>query len=417
MIAFSKNKQYVFLLISLIILGFLTYRNFEIRQIKRISDLSQINIINSEKASPRELFLESWINIKTNYYSGNFNNQNWNRWKKRYLYKIKTKQDAYIAINSMIASLDDPFSKFLNEKEFQEQNNAMNSKLYGIGINIASISGKTYIVNVLKSAPAHQAGLESGDIILKVNNQDIQGQSIYQTAQLIRGDINTPIELEVLRGNKKIIKTVKREEIKIKTIESKKINDDIAYIRISSFIGVDTAQDFIVALNKYINSKGLIIDLRGNSGGLFQNAIVISNLFIKKGTIVSVIARQGKKNTYRAHDKDCIYNNPIVVLVDSNSASASEILASALRENNRAVIIGEKTYGKGLVQKVYSMPDKTGMNLTIAHYLTPKGKDINKIGITPDYTVTINHKDFINNVDTQLVQAVNLLEKIISKNN
>ncbi len=411
----KKHKQYIALFISMVVLSLLVHNNFKINQINRINDISQNNITNEKQVSPKELFLESWHIIKVNYYSNNLNKQNWTRWKKRYINKIKTQEDAYVAINSMIASLDDSYSKFMSQREFSEQNSAINSKLYGIGVNIASISGKIYVINVLENAPAARCGIQSGDIILKVNNKDISGQSIYRIAQLIRGDINVNINLEILRGNKKLNKTVKREEIKIKTIESEKINDDIAYIRILSFIGLETSKEFIVALNKYKDSKGLILDLRGNSGGLFQNAIVISNLFMKKGVIVSVLARQGRKNVYKAQDKDCIYTKPLVILVDNRTASASEILTCALKENKRAVVVGTDTYGKGLVQKVFSLPNGTGMNLTIAHYLTPSGKDINKKGIKPDYSVNIEHGDFINNIDTQLVYAVNLLEKIISK--
>lgn len=410
---FNKNKikKYIPLFFGMVILGLLTHNNLKIQQINAINNVSEINITNNKQISAQELFNESWTIIKTSYYSHNLNNQNWAKWKKRYANKIETQEDAYVAINSMIASLDDSYSKFMSEKEFQEQNSAINSKLYGIGINIASIAGKIYVANVLENAPAHQAGIQIGDIILKVNNKDVNGKSIYQTAQLIRGDINANIELELLRGAEKINKTLKREEIKIKTTESKKINDDIAYIRISSFISIQTPKDFIVTLNKYKDSKALILDLRGNSGGLFQNAIVISNLFMKKGTIVSVTARQGKKNTYKAENKDCIYDNPMVILVDERTASASEILASALKDNNRATLVGTKTYGKGLVQKVFSLPNQTGMNLTIAHYLTPWGKDINKKGIEPDYVVENTSSDILNNTDSQLNFAINLLEK------
>lgn len=405
-------KQFAALFVCVLILFFITYKNFKIKQINRINNVSEINSLNYEKATPKELFLECWQVIKTNYYSRDLNDQNWSRWKKRYAKQIKTKEDAALAINSMIASLDDSYSKFMSEKEFQEQNSAINSKLYGIGINIASISGKIYIVNVLENAPAYLSGIKAGDIILKVNDQDVNGQSVYQVAQLIRGDINVSLNLEILRGTQKLNKTVKRDEIKVKTVVSKKLNNDIGYIRILSFIGLDTPSDFIVALNRLKDTKGLILDLRGNSGGLFQNAILISNLFMKKGTIVQVIARQGKKNTYTAQDEGCIYDNPIVVLVDNNSASASEILSSALHDNKRAILVGTTTYGKGLVQKVFSLPDKTGMNLTIARYLTPKGEDINKKGIEPDYEVTISHKDFTLGNDSQLNFAQNLLEKM-----
>ena len=385
------------------------------KQIQRINSLSEINTLNEQKASGRELFLNSWSIIKSNYYNKDLNNQNWAKWKKRYLYQIKNQEDAYVAINTMLASLDDPYSKFMSEKEFQEQNSAINSKLYGIGINIASISGKIYIINVLPQAPAYNAGVQIGDIILKVNETDVKGQTIYDVARLIRGNVGDYINLQLLRGNQQLNKVVKREEIKVKAVEYKKLPNDIGYIRISSFIGADTPKEFIVALNRIIDSKALILDLRGNSGGLFQNAVLISNLFLKKGTIVQVIARNGKKNVYSAQDDGCIYDNPIVVLIDESCASAGEIFSSALQENNRATLIGTKTYGKGLVQKIYSMPNKSGMNLTIAKYLTPLGKDINERGIKPDYTVNFSHRDFLNNFDTQLNFAQNFLAKELAK--
>ena len=385
------------------------------KQIQRINSLSEINTLNEQKASGRELFLNSWSIIKSNYYNKDLNNQNWAKWKKRYLYQIKNQEDAYVAINTMLASLDDPYSKFMSEKEFQEQNSAINSKLYGIGINIASISGKIYIINVLPQAPAYNAGVQIGDIILKVNEIDVKGQTIYDVARLIRGNVGDYINLQLLRGNQQLNKVVKREEIKVKAVEYKKLPNDIGYIRISSFIGADTPKEFIVALNRIIDSKALILDLRGNSGGLFQNAVLISNLFLKKGTIVQVIARNGKKNVYSAQDDGCIYDNPIVVLIDESCASAGEIFSSALQENNRATLIGTKTYGKGLVQKIYSMPNKSGMNLTIAKYLTPLGKDINERGIKPDYTVNFSHRDFLNNFDSQLNFAQNFLAKELAK--
>ncbi|MBR5303413.1 MAG: S41 family peptidase [Candidatus Gastranaerophilales bacterium] len=411
----NKTKRFLILIISAIILFLISYQDIKLKQSQRINNITNLNITNEKQVSPKSLYLETWQIIKSNYYQSDLNEQNWTKWKKRYYHKIKTQEDAYIAINSMLTSLNDSYSKFMSEEEFSAQNNAINSKLYGIGINIVSIAGKIYIANVIENAPAYNQGIRSGDIILKVNGTDVSGQSIYHVAQLIKGEINANLSLELLRGNERFEKIVKREEIKVKTIDYKKLSDKIGYIRISSFIGLDTSKEFVIALNRLQDTEALILDLRGNSGGLFQNAVVISNLFMKKGTIVNVIARQGKMNTYSATDEGCIYNKPLVVLIDGTSASASEILSSALKDNKRATLIGTKTYGKGLVQKVFALPNKTGMNLTIARYLTPNGNDINQKGVEPDYVVMFNHNDFINNIDSQLSYAKNYLEKEIEK--
>ena len=412
----KKIIQFILIILCVVGFSFINYNSLQISNINRINTLSDADdYINKRNVNAQVLFNETWSIVKNNYYKKDLNSQDWSKWKKRYRHKIKTMEDAKIAINSMIASLDDTYSKFLTEEEFLQQNNSINSKLYGIGINIASISGKIYIANVLKDTPADKQGIKSGDIILKINNTDVSGQSVYQAAQLIKGEKDAFVEMELLRGNEKLVKSVKREEIKIKSVEYKKLDEDIGYIRISSFIGLDTTKDFIVGLNKLKDTKALILDLRGNSGGLFQNAIIIANMFLKQGKIVQVVARHNKKNIYEAQAENCIYEKPLVVLVDEDTASASEILSSALQDNNRAILIGTKTFGKGLVQKVFSLPNKTGMNITIAKYLTPKGNNINKIGIEPDYNITIAHNDFIENIDSQLEWAQTYLQKEINK--
>lgn len=364
---------------------------------------------------PEELFLETWALVKSSYFDDDLNEQNWGRWKKRYLHKIKTEEDAYIAINTMLASLNDPYSRFLSRSEFEEQNTTINSKIYGIGVNIISIAGKIHVMSVIKGAPADIAGLKSGDMILKINGNEVSGDNIIQAANYIKGSLNSTVEVEILRENKKIVKKVRRAEIKIKTVESGILDKKIGYIRIVSFISSNTPVEFIDALNKLKDTEALILDLRGNTGGLFQNAVFVANMFLNSGDIVRVIGRDGKGGAYSAENKEYIYDKPLVVLVDKESASASEIVSSALKDNNRAIIVGTKTYGKGVVQKIYSMPNSTGLNLTIARYLTPNGEDINKKGIEPNYLVEITRDDFEKSNDSQLNFAKNILQKEIER--
>lgn len=369
----------------------------------------------SIQLEPKELFNETWSLIKTSYWDDELNEKNWSRWKKHYGDKIKTEEDAYIAINSMLASLNDPYSKFLNKNEFEEQNSTIDSKIYGIGVNIASAAGKIYVINVIKGAPADVGGIKAGDMILKINGNDVKGDNLFQAANYIKGSLNSLVEIEILRGNEKLTKKIKRAEIKIKTVEAEALTKDIGYIRIISFISSSTPIEFIEALNKLDDTKALILDLRGNTGGLFQNALFVANIFLDRGDIVRVIGRNGHNSAYVAENKDYVYDKPLAVLVDGESASASEIVSAALKDNNRALIIGTKTYGKGVVQKVYSMPNNMGLNLTIARYLTPSGRDINKKGIEPNYRVEITKADFENNNDSQLNFAKNILQNEIER--
>ena len=204
-----------------------------------------------------------------------------------------------------------------------------------------------------------------------------------------------------------------RKEIKIKTVKSSVLDRNIAYIQITSFIGSTTPNEFLEALEKTKNADGLIIDLRGNTGGLLPNAIFIANLFIPEGNLVSIVGRNGYKYDINAQDTEFGVDKPTVVLVDGNSASASEILSGALKDYKKAKLIGTKTYGKGMVQKIIPMPNETGLNLTIAKYLTPKGTDINKKGINPDIRVDFSIKDVKAHNDAQLQAAKNELSKMM----
>ena len=412
MLSKTMKKQYPILLLVLFFL-FLAKENVNLVQEEKISP---DNVEISKEVSPKELFLNSYKVIKNNYWDKALCGENLLKWKKRYENKIKDDDDAKVAINSMLASLDDPYSKFLDKEEFLEQTTSINSKIYGIGINIASQAGKIFIINVIKGTPADYADLKTGDMILKVNNKDAAGKSIFQIANYIKDPAIKTVNLEILRDNKKLIKQVKKTEIKIKTVKADILDKQIGYIRISSFISSETPIEFIDAMNKVKDTNALILDLRGNTGGLFQNAVFVADIFLENKNIVSVLGRGGHKSLYKTHSKSYVYKKPMAVLVDNESASASEIVSGALKDNDRAIIVGTKTFGKGLVQKVFLMPNSTGMNLTIARYLTPDDIDINKKGITPDYLVQITNEDRIANNDRQLNFAKKTLLVEIERN-
>lgn len=368
--------------------------------------------VDKRQISMQKLFEKNWHVIKDEYYDSSFNHQHWNRWKNHYQNKIKTEDDVKVATETMLASLDDPYSRFLSKDEFAKQRTNISSKICGIGVNIVNDAGKIKVINVIEQAPAQFADIKIGDIILSVNGRDLNGLSLSQVSELVKGPQNTLVSLDILRGNTKITKQIIRKEIAIKSIKTS-IENEIGYIRISSFISNTVPNEFLEALENTSKAKGLIIDLRGNTGGLLSNAIFIANLFIDEGKLVSIAGRNGYHYDIMAQDKNININKPVVILVDGTSASATEILAGALKDYHRAKLVGTKTYGKGMVQKIIPMPNETCLNLTTAKYFTPNGHDINKIGISPDLRVYFTKSDFETKTDRQLESAKDILEKML----
>lgn len=369
------------------------------------------SLSSNEVVQPQKLFDKTWKIIYRDYYEPSLNHQNWSRWKSHYQGKIKTEDDAKVAIDTMIASLNEPYTRFMNKKDFEELTTSITSKIYGIGVNIYSNAGKIEIFNVLQSTPADIAGIKQGDIITSVDGKDTHGMNISEVASLVRGPENSVVELTLVRDGKKITKKIKRKEIKIKNVKSSVLDNHIGYIQIVSFMGGTTPIEFVEALENTKNTDSMIIDLRGNTGGLLDNAVFIANMFIQQGEIVEIIYRNGHKKSIKANLEQKAFEKPLVVLVNGASASASEILSGALKDYKRAKLVGKKTFGKGLVQKVVPLPNKTGVNITIARYLTPNGTDINKLGIKPDIEVGNEYDFYLNNSkkDIQLETAKELL--------
>ncbi len=372
-------------------------------------------LINHDYISSQKLVENVWNIVKKHYYDPTMNEQDWYRWKHRYDGQIKNDDDAKVAIDTMLASLNDPYSRFMDKEEYNEQNTSINSKICGIGVNIISDAGKIRIINVIDGTPAQNSNLQAGDVILDIDGKETSGLSVSEVANLVRGAENTPVQITILRNSDKLTKKIIRKEIKIKTVKSS-VDNRIGYIQINSFIGSTTPNEFLEAAERTKNTDGLVIDLRGNTGGLLPNAIFIANLFIPEGKLVSIVGRNGYKYDIQAQNTDFRINKPVVILVDGGSASASEIFSGAMKDYNRATLVGTKTFGKGMVQKIIPLENETGLNLTVAKYLTPSGTDINKKGINPDIEVQFTEKNLRNKEDVQLQTAKNILSKMISKN-
>ena len=411
MLNIRMKKHQVLIFVFLISVLFLLNKVF--LGVSHIDINDTEDMVDHDYISSQKLFDNTWKLIRDNYYDAELNNQSWSRWKEHYHGKIKNDDDAKVAIDTMLASLKDPYSRYMNKQEYCDQNNSISSKITGIGVNISSISGKIHIINVMEGTPAQFANLLPDDIIIAIDGKEVNGLTLSEVASLVKGPENSFVNITVLRNKDKLTKRVMRKEIKIKTVKSSIVDKNIGYIQITSFIGSTTPNEFMEALEKTKDAKGLILDLRGNTGGLLPNAVFIANLFIPEGNIVSIVGRNGYKYNINAQDTELVINKPTVVLVDGGSASASEILSGALKDYNKAKLLGTKTYGKCMVQKIIPMPNETGLNLTVAKYLTPKGVDINKKGITPDIKVEFSIKDVKNNNDAQLQSAKNVLSNML----
>ena len=369
-------------------------------------------VVDTSHLSPQKLFDHAWQVVKNEYYDPNFNRQYWIRWKNHYRGKIKTEDDAKVAIDTMLESLDDPYSRFLTKQEFADQNNSITSKISGIGVNIVNESGKIRIINVMENTPAQFAELKVGDIIVAVDGIKVSGLSLAEVSNLVKGPINSFVSIDVLRNKDLIKKKIIRKEIAIKTVKSS-VDKNIGYIQLASFISNSTPNEFLEALENTDDTEGLIIDLRGNTGGLLPNAVFISNLFIPEGKIVSIVGRNGYHYDIMAQKTDVNIDKPIILLVDGASASASEIFSGAMKDYHRAKLVGTKTYGKGMVQKIIPMPNETGLNLTVAKYLTPNGNDINKLGIEPDIVLPLKKSDITAKHDIKKKKAKDIIGEMI----
>lgn len=374
----------------------------------------------SYAATPQDIYDEVWKLVNSKYVDVNQNGQDWHRWRHKYDSIMKTKEDAYVAIETMLASLDDPYTRFLDPDEFAEEKQSISGTLFGIGVQIGLRDDKLMVIAPIEDTPAAKAGILANDVILEIDGKSTKGISIKDAADKIRGPQGTTVTLLIKRENKEITYTIKRDKIDVKAVSIKQpktcpIASNVGYIRLNSFLSQTASKEMEDALKQLGNKEGYILDLRSNPGGLLTNAIFISDMFLSSGNIVSTVDRDGYRETQKANP-GVITNKPLVVLIDEGSASASEILSGALKDNGRAVLVGTKSFGKGLVQEINRLPDGAGMNITTQKYLTPNGTDINKKGIVPDIKIKNTPEDVEKKKDKQLEKAHKVLEELISNN-
>lgn len=374
---------------------------------------------NVHASTPVELYDNVWRLINSKYVDQTNNEQDWSKWRHRYDDVIKTDADAYVAIETMVASLNDPYTKFLDPKEFSEETGSIKGSLKGIGIQIGVKDGKLMVIAPIEDTPAEKAGLMADDEILSIDGKSTKGITVDKAADQIRGEEGTNVTLVVKRKDQEPKSyTITRKEIEIKSVSQKipenvNMPKDICYIRLSSFISRNASKEISDILTKSTDKKAYILDLRSNPGGLLSNAIYISDMFLNGGAIVSTVDRDGYKETTKAN-RGTLTTKPLVVLVDKGSASASEIFSGAIKDNKRGVIVGTQSFGKGLVQEINKLPNNAGINITIQKYLTPNGTDIHKKGITPDVLVELSENDIKTKNDVQLKKAIEVAQRLSS---
>ena len=314
------------------------------------------------------------------------------RAKLNYVEEVSDKKLIESAINGMLTSLD-PHSSYLDAESFNYMNEQTKGKFGGLGIEVTMDNGLVKVVSPIDDTPAAKAGIKAGDYITHINGETVVGMSLNDAVSKMRGKVGEKVKLSIRRINSKPIElTIKRQEIKIQSVKSEIKDDSIVYIRISSFTEDvdDSVSKAIKDAKKKLKNKllGIVIDVRNNPGGLLDQAVDVSDLFLEKGEIVSTRSRNEADTVkFMANEGDVAKGLPIVVMINEGSASASEILAGALQDHHRAIILGERSFGKGSVQTVIPLRDYGAMRLTTARYYTPSGRSIQAKGIEPDIEV------------------------------
>jgi carboxyl-terminal processing protease len=359
------------------------------------------------KDSPKAIVDEAWQIVNREYVDGSFNRLDWKKTRMELLKRnYSNRQEAYVAIRSTLKKLGDPYTRFMDPQQFQSLNNQTSGEMSGVGIRLeANPRTKQLVVaEAIENSPAAKAGIKAGDAIVAIDGKSTQNMTLENAISLIRGEIGKAITLKIARGGVSPFDIpLTRAQIEVSSVFSQAKQEGrlkVGYIRLSEFSShsSEQMQKAIKDLNRQ-QVNAYVLDMRGNPGGLLQSSVEIARMWLDNGIIVKTVDRKGGNEDFRAV-QGALTQLPMAVLVDGNSASASEILAGALKDNRRAQIVGAQTFGKALVQSVHSLSDGSGMAVTVAHYYTPNGTDIGHKGVTPDVKIDLNSLEQRNLADS-----------------
>ncbi len=334
---------------------------------------------------------------------------------KEYVDEINQSEAMDAAINGVLQFLD-PYSAYMSPEMFEEMQTETSGEFGGLGIEVGMEAGVVKVISPIDNSPADREGVKAGDYIVKIGNEQVQGKSLTEAVELMRGPVGSNLEITIRRRGvkKSLIFNITREIIKIESVKSEIIDTNLGYLRLTSFNENSSKQikEKIFQLNKNKKVEYFILDLRNNPGGLLSQAIKIADFFLDNGEIVSTKSRKERENRkWFAKKGDIINGNTLIVLINYGSASAAEIVAGALKNHKRAILIGENSYGKGSVQSIIPLKNKGAIRLTVSKYFLPSGKSISEVGIAPDIEIAESSDEFRINTDTdnQLKYAIKLL--------
>ncbi|NJK28167.1 MAG: PDZ domain-containing protein [Coleofasciculaceae cyanobacterium SM2_3_26] len=384
--------------------------------------------------APKELVDEVWQIIDKLYVDATFNQVDWRAIRAEYVENrsYTNREEAYTAVREMLEKLEDPYTRFMDPDEFRNMQIDTSGELTGVGIQLSQDeeTKELIVISPIEESPAFEAGVQAQDVILKIDGESTEGMDLSDAVERIRGQVGTSVVLTIRRGSEELEFEIVRALIEIHPVRysyRSETNEKVGYIRLVQF-SANAAEEMEEAIRDLETQgvDGYVLDVRSNPGGLLHVSVEIARMWMNEGTIVSIVNRRGELSREKARGQ-ALTDKPLVILVDGGSASASEILSGALQDNDRAVLVGTQTFGKGLVQSVRPLRDGSGLAVTIAKYFTPAGRDINKEGIAPDVTLelTEEQREFLRedreriggSEDPQYTRALEVLHEEVVKFN